>query len=202
MTRLDPLTQDRALLDGFRRGDRRRLEQVYRLYVREVMTVARHGFIRGPHRLPGVGAVEVMDVVQEVFLRAFGEDARRGYDGLRPYGPYLRQITRNLLTDRARRRATDVAKIEALEREEMEPAAPPEERLDFQRRRELTRAFLATQSEEVQTFVRLRFDEEKSQADVKAAMDVTRRRVRTLEARVLRDLAAYLEEVAADPVER
>ena len=82
---------------------------MYRLYVQEEMKVAQLGFVRGAHRLPGVADEEVMDVVQEVFLKAFIESARLQYDGLRPYGPLLRQITRNLLIDRARRRGTDEA---------------------------------------------------------------------------------------------
>ena len=46
---------------------------------------------------------QALDLVQEVFLRAFDERARLGYDGLRPYRPYLLRIAKNLRIDTARR---------------------------------------------------------------------------------------------------
>src|SRR5258706_11892085 len=93
------LFRDRpALLDAFYRGDGPALEDVYWGYVDLVEGIARHGFLvlRSGQRVHGAGRDEIADLVQETFARAFGDRARRAYDGQRPYGPYLATIARNL----------------------------------------------------------------------------------------------------------
>jgi RNA polymerase sigma factor (sigma-70 family) len=44
------------------------------------------------------------DLLQEVFAKAFAASARAAYDGEREYGPFIRQIARNTVTDWLRRR--------------------------------------------------------------------------------------------------
>lgn len=177
---------NRALLTAFRRGERNALETVYRATVDDVLTVLRLDFrIRS--------ADEQMELAQEIFVKAFSESGRQGYDGLRPYRPYLKRIAKNHMVDRLRKSGREAPLEEA--HDVPEEAPEPEEDLDQKRLREATRAFLARQDDELRRFVELRFEKELSQRDVLAEMRVTRRRVRTLEKRALDGLRAHLESL-------
>lgn len=195
------LTTDRALLDGFRRGDRGALERVYRAHVQDVVRVFRLGFVSGEARVPGIRDVDrCMELAQSVFVRAFSEPGRKGYDGVRPYGPYLARIAKNLRIDALRKEGREIPLVSAvgedgpdLEDRLLPPEpAEPEVELHRQRLAEVTQAFLADQDEELRTFVRLRFEQDASQYEVLEAMGITRRRVRTLEKRALEGLRAFL----------
>src|SRR5262249_10922972 len=101
------LAGDRELLDAFRRGDREALARVYHHYVDAVARLVRYGFLLETRNLRISGARDVdaeNEIIQDVFVRAFGERARLGYDGIRPYRPYLLRIAKNLLVDQARSR--------------------------------------------------------------------------------------------------
>lgn len=111
------LMEDRGLLAGFRRGEPKALEVVYREYRAPLLSMLARGFaaIGGGgrvtvHGIPTLATRE--DLTQEVFLRAFDARARRVYDGLRPYGTYLFTIARNLVIDGLRRERPIVSSIE------------------------------------------------------------------------------------------
>ena len=195
------LTGDRALLDAFRRGERAALERVYRAHVDDVVRLLRSGFVSGEARVAGLGDLDrCLEHTQEVFVRAFSPAARDGYDGLRPYRPYLLRIAKNLVIDRLRAGGREVPLATAAGDDGPDPEdriappepAEPEAELHRARLRAATQAFLATQDDEVRRFVELRFVEERSQSEVLAAMGVTRRRVRTLEQRAFDGLRAFL----------
>ena len=95
-------------LEAFRRGDRQVLGEIYRHFVDDVEAMLRGGFtftsqgqtvrfrgIREPFRL--------QEAIQETFIRAFRDSARRNYDGQRAFKPYLLTIARNRIIDRYRR---------------------------------------------------------------------------------------------------
>ncbi|MCH9685148.1 MAG: hypothetical protein K0V04_27165, partial [Deltaproteobacteria bacterium] len=91
-----------SLLREFRAGQTHALGEVYRMHAKEVSTQLRHGFsfqtAGRHHRFVGYrSAFEMHDALHETFRRAFEPRAREGYDGLRPYGPYLRAIARNVV---------------------------------------------------------------------------------------------------------
>jgi RNA polymerase sigma-70 factor (ECF subfamily) len=168
------------LLEAFRRGERDALERVYRTYVREVFRMLRHGFtLSQAARVPGLSEDEALDAVQEVFVKAFEERARLGYDGERPYRPYLFQILRNLRVDALRKGAPRLPTGEAGELVEVGPS--PEAALHWERLRRVAESFVAELDEETRRFVALRFADELSQRDAAEALGVTRRHVRTLE---------------------
>jgi RNA polymerase sigma-70 factor (ECF subfamily) len=103
-----PLFRDTpALLVPFREGRPAALEQTYRHYVRGVddyfHALAR--FARAPE-LAQPSAVA--DLIQETFIRAFSPSARRAYDGLRPYSPYLNTIARHCFVDALRKRKKEI----------------------------------------------------------------------------------------------
>lgn len=196
-----PLEADRALLDGFRRGDRDALGQVYFRYVDAVAKLVRLGFSLDAHgvRVPGARDRDSeRELVQEVFLRAFAERARHGYDGIRPYRHYLLRIAKNLLIDRQRARGHDVA-VAAMELDGDAPdrgsVDEPDRDLHWQRLAAATADYVAGVSAELRELIRLRFEDEHSQYEVAARMQITRRRVRTLEHRAQTGLRRYLKRL-------
>lgn len=194
------LEQDREQLAAFRKGRHDVLAAIYHTLVNDVFRVAAHGFVTPngsirPERDPD----EQRAIVQEVFVRAFAERARLAYDGLRPYRPYLLTIAKNVMIDRARTRSMEAARTTEIDVDAMiaTDAAIPgevEESVEQQQLRAAAAAYVETLDDEQRAFVRLRFDQDLSQADVAAKLGVTRRRVRTLEDRVMTGLRKYLKK--------
>lgn len=195
---------DRPLLDGFRRGDRAALSKVYFHYVDAVATLARCGFVLDEgSRIPGAESAEVeRELVQESFARAFSLRGREGYDGLRPYRPYLLRITKNLLIDRLRRRRPELSLDDPSSERLLEesplgtpPEVSPEEALHFGTLAQAARAFLGEAPADLRELVRLRFEEDLSQEDAAATLGISRRRVRTLEEKAQQGLKKYLQRL-------
>jgi RNA polymerase sigma factor (sigma-70 family) len=195
------------VLRRFREGDRDALEEVYRCYVDDVLRLLRAGFSTTTSdnavvRVPAItDRAQVLDVTQEVFLRAFGPSGRSGYDGLRPYRPYLLRIARNLRIDQLRRSGREILvdpmrtggaglDFDALvERDEPLPAPEAAHSESLQR---ATTSYLERLSDEQRRFVTLRFEDSLSQVEVASRMSITRRRARTLESTVLKGLRRFL----------
>ena len=127
-------------------------------------------------------------------MKAFAEPARKAYDGLRPYRPFLLQIARNLRVDQLRKSARSAGLEEpALDFDVLELCAacdelitaPPEANRDWERLVGQTALVVQALDHEVRQVAELRFVEELSQADAAERLGVTRRRVRTLEGRLL-----------------
>jgi RNA polymerase sigma factor (sigma-70 family) len=95
------------LLRAFREGRRDALETVYRAHVRAVDRYLRALARRcGDHALAQTSTIA--DLLQEVFVRAFSDAGRNGYDGIRDYAPYLTSIARNCFVDAQRARGREV----------------------------------------------------------------------------------------------
>ena len=191
------LLEDPALLRRFRDGDRPALEVVYRYFVRDIWQVLRAGFASTASgaRVPGItDRAQLSDAVQDVFVRAFAEAARLGYDGLRPYRPYLVRIARNVRIDQLRRTGRELLIGDDLEAlvEASDPLPELADHADDQQRQAVTRAYVDTLDPEAQRFVEQRFVQELPQLEVAERMSVSRRRVRTLESRVLSGLRKAL----------
>jgi RNA polymerase sigma factor (sigma-70 family) len=92
------------LARAFRRGDRDALTRVYHLYIADVERVVRIALIG----VKAFSASNLADVVQEVFLRAFSQNGRTSYDGLREYRPYLLVIARNVVISWAQRTGREI----------------------------------------------------------------------------------------------
>ncbi|MGB1013782.1 MAG: RNA polymerase sigma factor, partial [Nannocystaceae bacterium] len=99
---LAPNGWSRGLLKGFRAGEHQALTTVYREHADDIARILRRGFAfnSAGKKLRFVGyhsGFELHDALHETFRRAFEPRARDGYDGIRPYGPYLRTIARNIV---------------------------------------------------------------------------------------------------------
>ena len=178
------------LLDAFRRGERGALERVYRAYVR-----ALEGYLRAlAHAAYAPELSEpsvVADSLQEVFVRAFSPKARAAFDGERPYGPYLRKIAKNFFVDRLRARG--VALEEPFDVLPDSSSGPLESAgLSDPRVSEVLSTYLASLPPPLLGVYEQRFALGNSQENSCVALGITRRRLRTNEARLLRGLRRAL----------
>jgi RNA polymerase sigma factor (sigma-70 family) len=193
--------EDRATLDRFRAGDRTVLAAVYRAHAPEVARMAARGFsfrsgdemqrffgYKEPH--------EQQDVVQEVFIRAFGERGRTGFDGIHPFGAYLTGILKNVVIDDFRKRKSALRAFGKQTDDGLDQAEAPGDSAEVEVQRgvinEAVRGFVDALPEREKRFVALRFHEGLPQEEVAARMKVGRSTVRTLEARVRTKLHARL----------
>lgn len=190
--------------------------QVYREQVDGLYRFLRSGFsfLSGARRMRagrlGVQGLDLDDVVQETFRRAFSDRARAAYDGVRPYRNYLFMIARNVvLTELSRGRRlipmgaafTPGVEAEELSAGQREAAARlSEETADVLERsledRELARlvsGFVgALGEEEAQVFVS-RFIDRRPQDQLAEALGCTRSRVRAVEGMLRRSFSEYTE---------
>jgi RNA polymerase sigma factor (sigma-70 family) len=183
-----------GLLGRFQDGDREALETVYRTYVAKIEDIGRFGF-----RVPGTAAFapglarrpeDLADFVQEVFVKAFAEKARRSFDGKREYGPFLNAIARNVGIDWARRRGREVpTPWHELDDARLEPVAAPEsggETWGDEPTIAVVKRYLATLDGDLRRVHDARFGRGLSQRDAAAELGIGRQVLRTLENR-LRD---------------
>jgi RNA polymerase sigma-70 factor (ECF subfamily) len=186
---------DPELLRRFRAGDRAVLGQVYDAYAERVSLLVR----RGCHLQTAAGADsglrvsgdDFLDVVQEVFVKAFAPAARQSYDGVRDFGPYLLMIARNVMIDEFRRRGATVPlppemfAVMPSEEASLEERAPWEdaERLSVVER------FIASLPPDLARVHRHRYVEGHTQQATAQAMGISRQNLRTLEARLHQGLA-------------
>jgi|GEM_PF-593939 len=187
----DLLSTDRAVLDGYRRGERSASLQVFRFYVDDVHRWVRQGVwvhAEGQRTLVGavLDAVDIEEVVQDVFLRVFRPAAREGYDGVRPFRGYLLSITRNVLIDAARKRKVQTkASAKISWSPDAEPLSP-EENAGQQQLRDALASLKQDASDEERRVWTLRFEEGLSLRAVAAQLQLGMHRVRRVES-LLRD---------------
>lgn len=194
---------DRDLLDRFRRGEREVLTAVYEQYVDTVGALARRGFTiesQGHVYVSGADVEGEHELIHDTFAKAFSEKARLSFDGLRPYRPFLLRITKNLMIDRfrAQRRQGGGALVdidEILETQEAPVPEDHEENLHWKQLQDVTKQFLSGLSAECQGIIRLRFEDSLSQDQVAAQLEISRRRVRTVETRVQSELKSHLKKL-------
>jgi RNA polymerase sigma-70 factor (ECF subfamily) len=202
------LSEKRELLKGFRAGERRALEEVYRHYAPVIAAFlqAGFGFQSGERMLRFAGYRQPFDLdnaLQETFLRAFREPARLAYDGLRPYRSYLYMIARNVVIDDFRRAGSSpvFADAPAGSQDALEPGADPAELAptpeDDAMRREIARlyaSFSERLEERERSFFRMRFGEGRTQAEIGEAAGLSAMQVRTLEKKLRTAFVVFLNQ--------
>jgi RNA polymerase sigma-70 factor (ECF subfamily) len=213
------LIERRELLDRFKRGERRALEEVYRHYAPDVAAFLQRGFTfsSAGRSLRFSGYAQPFDLdnaLQETFVRAFKESARVGYDGLHPYKSYLLAIARNLVLDEFRNREVAMSPfIDQLESggaeaavHDGEEAAPSSSVADAPSagvsaeqeflRNELGRlyaAFVARLDDKDRTFFRHRFEEQETQVEAGAKSGLSHMQARTLEKKLRRAFLEFMQ---------
>jgi RNA polymerase sigma-70 factor (ECF subfamily) len=205
--RLAPNRWPQELLTGFRQGSREALTRVYQRHCREIAALLQHGFSFSAgdrnHRFAGYNsAFDMQDALHETFRKAFEPRAREAYDGIRPYGPYLRTIARNVVLTRLRARELLLPGVDlpdgplqgdaALSPAHAEPPPSPERAMHQAQTRELVADFLSTLSAQDRELVDCRFVRGHSQRDAARELRIGRQRLRTHERRIKRALLNYL----------
>lgn len=192
-----------TLLEGFRAGEPNALRDVYRRYADDVSKQLRFGFSfesRGrAHRFVGYSsAFDLQDALHETFRRAFEPRAREGYDGIRPYGPYLRTIARNVVLRTFRKReisfpaVSDDADGTPAVTAWSDAGPSPEQEVASAQVQSLVRDFLATLEPEGRRLLEVRFIDGKSQRDAAEMLGLGRQQVRSREAKLRGALVQYL----------
>jgi RNA polymerase sigma-70 factor (ECF subfamily) len=186
---------DQGLLRRFREGDRDALGQVYWAYVERVEAL----LYRRLSLAGGTSASDLEDLVQEVFVRAFASDTRLGYDGLRPFAPYLLSIARNTLVDWWRRRGRQVPTALSLDEVPEAVVAAEESPGSYADARTVAvvERFVRALPPELRAVHEARFDRGLSQRDAALALGIGRQVLRTLERR----LTDQLREALADDLD-
>jgi RNA polymerase sigma-70 factor (ECF subfamily) len=199
---LAPNGWPRALLRGFKAGERAALTEVYRRHAEEIAGLLRHGFGFDSggqrHRFAGYGSsFELQDLLHETFRRAFEPRAREAYDGIRPYGAYVGTIARNLVLRSFRARglvllpsaeSAFTGPVDAIDE-----GPTPERDVHDAQVRELVAAFVATLAPDQRELLELRFVAGRSQREAADALGIGRQRVRTQELKLRAMLLAYLD---------
>jgi RNA polymerase sigma-70 factor (ECF subfamily) len=180
----------------FRRGRREAFEEVYRAYV---LTVERYltGLARGAGEMAQASAIS--DLVQEVFVRAFAAKGRQGYDGLRPYGAFLLGIARNCFFDARRARGWEVLQAPEKMPIDLEGEEPPCWSDPGVSR--VLATFLAELPSTLQKICEGRFVLGQSQEEVSAALDLSRKQLRTAEKHLRRDIRRAFVHAGISPRE-
>jgi RNA polymerase sigma-70 factor (ECF subfamily) len=193
---MEILANNRRLLLRFREGDREALAEVYWAYVDRVERALRPRFGAAAPGSWGGSASDLEDVLQEVFIKAFSPEARMSYDGLRPYGPFLFAIARNVFADWWRRRyreiPTDLALTEAGADTVFDDATVAF--ADAHRMAQVER-FVRGLPDDLRAVHEARFGRGLSQRDAAAALGIGRQTLRTLERR----LTEMLREMLGEP---
>jgi RNA polymerase sigma-70 factor (ECF subfamily) len=196
------LSEDRAWLDGFRRGDGDALERVFRTYAPYALAIIRGGVGRGEAFAPGVSAADEQDdLLQEIFVRVLSPKLRASYDGLRPFAKFLGAVVRHVLIDHARKQG----RLRRAEAHEVDldgvadgawsPGAPlPDALLLAKEEQALVGEFLGSLDTGETRFVDLRFEEGLSQRDVADNLGLSRQQVRTLEGKIRSRFAEFLKK--------
>lgn len=201
---------------GFRAGETAALREVYRRYAPGVMALLRHGFFFDAggtsRRFVGFrGPSELHDALHETFRRAFEPRAREAFDGIRPYGPYVRTIARNVVLAEFRAHARRFVPLDVLSAGTEEGEVPasgaqgrdarshdagssaetdPEYAAHLRSLRRLLDAFLDTLDDSDRRLVSLRFEQGLSQREAADELGVGRQVLRRRE----RDVRAALLE--------
>lgn len=192
------LASNRALLDAFRRGEERAIEEVYRAYVPGVVSLLRRGFsfVSGgrAHSFHGIrDPWELECAVQDVFSRAFGVEARRAYDGVSPYAPYLAAVARNWAISMVRTSSREDRRRSALAAEGVfEPPTSPEQLAIAAERRALCAEFRASLPEELRQLLVLRYEEDRNLVEAARILGLSRMRARGRDRKLRELFAAFL----------
>lgn len=192
------LSGNPVLLEAFRRGEPAALARVYQAYSAHVARFLSRTYVaRGPAGLTRVGPLDLEAAHQETFVRAFREQARRDYDGERPFEAWLNALARQSAVDvlraagRIAREAVPLDDTPLVERLATDGPTPEDRALEAETR-ELVRRFLDGLDEEGRRFADLRFIQGLSQERAGAALGLSRQEARTREAKLRRALMDYL----------
>ncbi len=192
-------------MDGFRRGQQSALKEVYCAYSKGLFAMLAKGFhIRaGETHYYFKGYREpwkLENAVQEVFVRAFSDSARMGYDGVRPYRNYLFMIARNYVIDSFRKNRREFVPIDELPEgnldgpmEGFQNRPPSPEKAAFEKRLQShVEEFVTSLNAEERAIYAARFVQGQSIEAVSEELGVTEYAVKKCEKRTKKSFFKYM----------
>jgi RNA polymerase sigma-70 factor (ECF subfamily) len=195
------------LLARFRAGERAALVEVYDAYAERVANLVRQGCQLQKAGAPALGGLFVspddfLDVIHEVFIKAFSPAARQGYDGVREFGPYVLMITRNVMVDWVRRRGSTTSFTAEWFAALPSPDPAPDEPAPWwaAERLAVLERYLAGLPRELREVHRSRYEQGLSQEAAAQALGISRQTLRTAEQRLRRGLAQAIAEADEEPL--
>lgn len=209
------LIKNPELLAAFRRGEKTAMEMVYRHYVKGVSHFMQKGFsFRSADRFfyfKGYRSpFDLHNAVQEVFRRAFEERARVSYNGINSYSNWILAIARNMIINQFRNKEIPFSQFEDRSQEGGErqwdneiteeysgvlygtASEKQDSALEKAQLAELMKRFIEQLSDDDKELVRVRYTEGLGQEEAAKALNSTRMKIRTQEAKVRRRLIAFL----------
>lgn len=188
---MEPFQGNPQLLQAFQRGEPRAMAEVYALTVRDVHRYLHSQLVRtGRSELSQ--AQVLADILQEVYVRAFAKKARQAFRGPL-FLPYANRIARNYLVDELRKSPRQVSLSDA------PVAALVEARASRSERDPWLLEWLARHLEGLAVPLREVFEQRfvrgSSQEMARSSLGITRRALRTREARLRREVRQALVRV-------
>lgn len=193
------LTEDRELLEEFRRGTPNALEQVYLHYAPQLYTYLQKGFSFSSqgtwYRVHSIlDPVEQENLVQETFIRCFSPKARMQYDGERPYLPYLQRTCQRIFIGQKRLAKRFVEYNPELDSEPEPNEQTQQEELEKQELLSLLKQYLETCDEREQRVFEAIFERNESQKQAAERLEMGRMQVRTSLQKIRRGLIRHFRE--------
>lgn len=196
------LCQEREWLRGYREGQPKALERVFRAYAPLVYHVLRTG-VRGQDGAARIGLSspdQEDDVVQDTFIRLFSAPVRERYDGIRPFGAYVRVVARSALIDHLRKHGrvtapldVDVDPADVANLDGWVPGAPlPDQTVLSLQEQQKARAFLDSLPDADRHLFRARFEQGMTQEQAAATLGLSRQGLRTVENKLRRKITDFL----------
>lgn len=209
------LVDNRDLLMKFRSGDAAAMRRVFEHYARDITILLRRGFgfqAQGRRvRFQGYRETfDLEDTLQDVFRRAFSENARNAYDGLRPYKAYLGAITRNVVINNFQANARRLERYgyeevegtadnedwsaadDVLSRDPPEPTGRPVHDAETRELRRLVGQYKSTLDERETRVFELRFEEGLAHTAITERIDISPSKIKTTEARIRNGLLRFM----------
>ena len=210
------LAKNPKLIEAFKKGDRKAMDDVYRHYAPGVTSFLRKGFsfrsATGNFYFKGIqDPSELKSAVQEVFRRAFEAKARNSYNGAYSFTNWVLAIARNMVINQFRNReiafseyisgSDERSHLTVMDDEVTEeftgllygqPSPSQDTKMETTELKTLIDKFMGELDEHDRSLLVLRFAEGRGQEETAEAIGSTRMKVRTAESRLRSRLRAYL----------
>ncbi len=210
------LAKNPKLIEAFKKGDRKAMDEIYRHYAPGVTSFLRKGFsfrsATGNFYFKGIqDPSELKSAVQEVFRRAFEAKARNSYNGAYSFTNWVLAISRNMVINQFRNReiafseyisgSDERSHLTVLDDEVTEeftgllygqPSPSQDTKMETTELKTLIDKFMGELDEHDRSLLVLRFAEGRGQEETAEAIGSTRMKVRTAESRLRSRLRAYL----------
>lgn len=210
------LAKNPKLIEAFKKGDRKAMDEIYRHYAPGVTSFLRKGFsfrsATGNFYFKGIqDPSELKSAVQEVFRRAFEAKARNSYNGAYSFTNWVLAIARNMVINQFRNReiafseyisgSDERSHLTVMDDEVTEeftgllygqPSPSQDTKMETNELKTLIDKFMGELDEHDRSLLVLRFAEGRGQEETAEAIGSTRMKVRTAESRLRGRLRAYL----------